>query len=106
MRMLCPNCNSQQKTFAGRNKKKILDPRRICECGKAKSRFARRCMGCAVKMPTYFVGSHGPRLNCRKVKDRPLLDVLQRQVDEDGYSATGRRYGVSDNAVRKWLKYG
>jgi transposase-like protein len=21
-----------------------------------------------------------------------------------GYSATGRRYGVSDNAVRKWIR--
>ena len=22
-----------------------------------------------------------------------------------GYSATGRKYGVSDNAIRKWIKY-
>jgi transposase-like protein len=25
-------------------------------------------------------------------------------VDQLGYSATGRKYGVSDNAIRKWLK--
>ena len=31
LRMLCPNCNSQQETFAGRNTKKV---KRCPECGK------------------------------------------------------------------------
>jgi integrase len=39
----------------------------------------------------------------RKV-DRPPLDVLKAEINELGYSAVGRKYGVSDNAVRKWLK--
>jgi integrase len=39
----------------------------------------------------------------RKVQ-RPSYDVLKRDVDQLGYSATGRKYGVSDNAIRKWLK--
>lgn len=25
-------------------------------------------------------------------------------LEESGYSATGRKYGVSDNAIRKWIK--
>jgi transposase-like protein len=29
---------------------------------------------------------------------------LVREVAEAGYSAVGRRYGVSDNAVRKWVR--
>jgi hypothetical protein len=28
---------------------------------------------------------------------------LRADVERLGYSATGRKYGVSDNAVRKWL---
>jgi integrase len=39
----------------------------------------------------------------RKV-DRPLFDVLRHDVKKLGYTGTGRKYGVSDNAVRKWLK--
>jgi transposase-like protein len=29
---------------------------------------------------------------------------LLREVHAVGYLATGRRHGVSDNAVRKWLR--
>ena len=39
----------------------------------------------------------------RKVK-RPTLKVLKRDVDRMGYRGAGRKYGVSDNAVRKWIK--
>ncbi|SHJ90168.1 Site-specific recombinase XerD [Desulfatibacillum alkenivorans DSM 16219] len=39
----------------------------------------------------------------RKVK-RPPLKVLKRDVARMGYRGTGRKYGVSDNAVRKWIK--
>jgi transposase-like protein len=30
--------------------------------------------------------------------------VLIKEIAESGYSATGRKYGVSDNAIRKWVK--
>ena len=30
--------------------------------------------------------------------------VLKAEIDKLGYSGVGRKYGVSDNAVRKWLK--
>jgi len=36
--------------------------------------------------------------------NRPSKDVLLNEVKENGYSAIGRKYGVSDNAIRKWLK--
>jgi len=39
----------------------------------------------------------------RKV-ERPPIAVLKKDVDRLGYSGTGRKYGVSDNSVRKWLK--
>ncbi len=40
----------------------------------------------------------------RKV-DRPPYENLKKEIKELGYSATGRKYGVSDNAIRKWIKY-
>ncbi len=39
----------------------------------------------------------------RKVK-RPPLKILKRDVAKMGYRGTGRKYGVSDNAIRKWIK--
>lgn len=49
-------------------------------------------------------GRNAPRFSRRKVKDRPDINVLKLQVEQLGYRATGRLYGVSDNAIRKWIK--
>jgi hypothetical protein len=35
--------------------------------------------------------------------ERPPIDDLIRMVAETSYSAVARQFGVSDNAVRKWL---
>jgi hypothetical protein len=43
------------------------------------------------------------RPELRKV-ERPPYEQLRREVAELGWSAVGRRYGVSDNAVRKWVR--
>jgi transposase-like protein len=42
------------------------------------------------------------RLYARKV-ERPTIEQILKDVEELGYSGTGRKYGVSDNAIRKWL---
>jgi hypothetical protein len=39
----------------------------------------------------------------RKVK-RPDYETLCKEIGLFGYVGTGKRYGVSDNAVRKWKK--
>lgn len=48
---------------------------------------------------------------CKKCKGfserkavRPDLKTLNKQIEELGYCGTARLYGVSDNAIRKWLK--
>ena len=43
------------------------------------------------------------RIKQRRV-ERPSLETLKEQIENIGYSATGRFYGVSDNAIRKWIK--
>lgn len=40
----------------------------------------------------------------QRLFERPPLDVLQNDVKELGYCGTGRKYGVSDNSIRKWIK--
>ena len=39
----------------------------------------------------------------RKV-ERPNYELLKEEVSKYGYSKTGRKYGVSDNSIRKWIK--
>lgn len=36
--------------------------------------------------------------------DRPDYEILCREINLLGYVGTGKKYGVSDNAVRKWKK--
>ncbi len=38
----------------------------------------------------------------RRKVDRPSYDVLAREIEDLGYVGVGKKYGVSDNAVRKW----
>lgn len=40
----------------------------------------------------------------RKV-ERPPYERLKQEIKELGYCETGRKYGVSDNAIRKWIKF-
>lgn len=43
-------------------------------------------------------------VNQRKVKDRPSLEKLLEDLKEIGnFKGVGKKYGVSDNAIRKWL---
>lgn len=84
LRIICPNCNSTMETHAGKNTKKAIEKREKNS-----------------KQEKYIADK--PLLEKRKVQ-RPSLDVLKKEIDELGYSATGRKYGVSDNAIRKWIK--
>jgi transposase-like protein len=45
----------------------------------------------------------GPRPAPRRV-DRPPYEQLVAEIEASSFLAVGRRYGVSDNAIRKWLR--
>ena len=98
---LCPNCHSQTDTYAGKNstkskkikkckKTKQKKEKTFCSCGNKKSENSNMCLDCYKK-------------TSRKV-DRPNKELLHLDVNEFGYRGTGRKYGVSDNTIRKWLK--
>ena len=92
LRFLCPNCHSQTATFAGKH---IPKPKKeyICrQCGAGITQYSKTgfCPGCVSKS--------------RRKVDRPPRAVLAQLVAEHGFVAIGRRFGVSDNAVRKWLR--
>ena len=102
LRIVCPNCNATFDTHCGR---KHSRDDRVCElCGEHftpttdRQRYCSR--RCGVRHPS---GRAGPRPGARKVV-RPPLEQLLAEVEAEGWSAVGRRYGVSDNAVRKWVR--
>jgi len=39
-----------------------------------------------------------------KVKNKPSNEEILKLVNENGYSKTGRIFGVTGNAVKKWIK--
>ena len=88
LRMVCPNCNTQLPTFCGR-KNKIY--RKCVNCGESISRDAKRCPSCAKE-------------NFRKVQ-RPSYEQLKSDISNMSMVKIGKKYGVSDNAIRKWLRY-
>jgi uncharacterized protein YjcR len=45
-----------------------------------------------------------PKPETRKV-ERPSREQLQADLETMSFLAVGRKYGVSDNAVRKWLRW-
>ena len=46
--------------------------------------------------------------NCQKIArrkvERPDAVTLAREIVETNFCAVGRKYGVSDTAIRKWCK--
>ncbi|HEY5708488.1 MAG TPA: hypothetical protein VIS51_03760 [Solirubrobacterales bacterium] len=45
-----------------------------------------------------------PDPKSRKV-ERPPYEQLLDEIEATSYLAVGRKYGVSDNAVRKWVRF-
>lgn len=42
--------------------------------------------------------------NVRKIHNRPTYETLMKDVIETNFLVTGRKYNVSDNTIRKWIK--
>jgi hypothetical protein len=121
LRILCPNCHSQTDTWCAKKRplkrdinfddvitipnwffreptpipkstQKLCD---ICKINttahKSKSFDGYRCKECYL-------------LQNRKIRDRPTKQELVKLLETTSYVKVGKMFGVSDNAVRKWLK--
>jgi hypothetical protein len=93
LRFLCPNCHSQTKTWGFR--KTTL---RVCKnCNREITNTGKTglCHACANGQ----INHH----NQRKVQDRPTKETLLELLETNSFVSVGKMFGVSDNAVRKWL---
>jgi HNH endonuclease len=68
----------------------------------------KRCATCSAPILTpdgdKYCSPTCASLQRRKIHNRPTLEDLRKDLSIMSYCAVGRKYGVSDNAVRKWLK--
>jgi HNH endonuclease len=101
LRIVCPNCAATLDTHCGR--KNRLTPRSCWRCGAEYQPKQRQQKYCSRACGSRYPRPKGPRPTARKVA-RPPHDQLLRAIADEGWSAVGRRYGVSDNAVRKWVR--
>jgi len=62
----------------------------LCKCGEQKWKSSKICGKCNT-------------ITQRKV-ERPPFEQLIKEVEELGYCGVGRKYGVSDNSIKKWIK--
>jgi len=119
IQLLCPNCHTNTPNYRGKNNTKNTTPKTLremypeffikkekqkiikdvvikekvenfCECGKKIHNSSKNCHTCKI-------------INDRKV-ERPPYEELLKEIDDSNYCAVGRKYSVSDNAIRKWVK--
>jgi len=113
LRVLCPNCAATLDTHCVRKNRIVPTPRPCPRCGVAFIPSRRRQKYCSRECgsrwernvpagPSSLKGR--PRPGSRRVRRPPYAQLL-KEIDEAGFAAVGRRYGVSDNAVRKWVRF-
>lgn len=104
LRILCPNCAATLDTHCGRKNLQPLGPRACLHCGGEFHPKDRRQRYCCRDCGTRWNRKGRAIPGTRRVV-RPPRDVLLREIEETSYSAVGRKYGVSDNAIRKWVRF-
>jgi RNA polymerase subunit RPABC4/transcription elongation factor Spt4 len=90
LRIICPHCDSQLDTYKSKNR--YHAPSKQCPgCGGLINRKSTTCRNCS------------PKFKLEKIV-WPGTELLIREVENTSYSATARRLGVSDSAIRKRIK--
>lgn len=104
LRIVCANCPATLDTHCGRN----VPQQRTCPgCGQTFMPTTMRHRYCS---PKCVGAANGDRLRgipqpgARQV-ERPSYEELMKDVRTMSMLAVGRKYGVTDNAVRKWIRW-
>lgn len=93
LRWVCPNCNQQLETTGYKamrtnNIQKIEKKYYCIDCGKEIGYGSQRCVECS------NIAS--------RIVERPSREELKSKIRYQSFSALGKEYNVSDNAIRKW----
>lgn len=107
LRIVCPNCAATLPTHCGRKNRL---PRRKRSCKRCNQTFLPSnstqrycCQACGVRWDRSKLRGR-PQPTARRVS-RPPYEQLLAEIEATNYCTVGRKYGVSDNAVRKWVRF-
>lgn len=92
LRILCPHCHQQTPTFGAKNIKSKPQRKNFCACGVEISKNATNCRRC-MTMP-----KSQPKILWPSIEE--ILELLEIY----SFVEVGQRLGVTDNAVRKYIK--
>jgi hypothetical protein len=97
IRFICPNCHAQTDTYKGKNVKKDTIAKhkieKLCSCGKKIHFKSSNCNNCVNIL----------RLK-KAIEGRPTYEELKDDITKMPYVAVGKKYNVSDNTIRSWIK--
>ena len=103
LRIVCPNCAATLNTHCGR--KNRLADRECARCGRTFSPKASRQRYCSSECGIRHDRRVRSAQPSRRKVPRPAYAQLQADLERMSVAAVGRMHGVSDNAVRKWLRW-
>jgi len=88
----CPNCHSMTDNFCSKNAKNRKPPTKFnCPHCNKEIGNSKQCMECYK--------------NTKKINvNRPSLEQLEEDVQTMPYTTIGKKYNVSDNTIRTWIK--
>jgi transposase-like protein len=102
LQIVCPNCAASLETHCGKN----LPRREPRSCDACKTEFLpnrRDQRYCSRECGLKKKWTQEKRQEARRV-ERPPYEQLLAEIKRLGFLAVGRKYGVSDNAIRKWVR--
>ncbi len=103
LRIVCPNCAAGLDTHCGRKNRLEAEPRQCVRCDEPFTPAYATQRYCSAYCGRRW-DRHGVKRPGARKAARPDHEQLLHEVRKLGYSAVGRKYGVSDNAIRKWLR--
>jgi hypothetical protein len=103
LRILCPNCNATLDTHCGRHNRRRHANRTCPVCAIVFRPSNAGQTHCSTRCGSRSAASRRAQQAQRRTPRPPYVDLLH-DIAELGYLGAGRKYGVSDNAIRKWRR--
>lgn len=98
--ILCSNCHREHHN----PELKFLDRGLFNEISEKELKPINKCVDCNSKIDSKALRCF--KCNCINSRTivRPSIAILLEEISISSYLAVGRKYGVSDNSIRKWIK--
>ena len=100
LEVLCPNCHSLTPTFRALNAENFTPKSKqtnyCIDCGKVITHRSKRCSACSSKHKK----ENAPK------KEKPISrEELKVLIRNKSFTEIGKKFGVTDSAIRKWCDY-